>query len=108
MLTDTRQYTVGYVPNQGYGNPAPAINLKGRWLEKAGFTRSTPIMVTVVGKHLVITQLPRKALLNDVLPRVKHLSLKAQQELAQIINGLLVQEQAAGYNDRAAKKGVET
>lgn len=94
---DTRHYTVGYVPNGGYSNPAPAINLKGRWLEKAGFTRGTPIIVTIVNGHLVISPLPRQSLLNNIMHKVEHLSEEGQRQLVQIINGLVVQEQQEQY-----------
>jgi toxic protein SymE len=66
-LVSQRQYTVGYVPNGGKPNPIPAINLKGKWLEQAGFTQGTPIVVTIIGEHILITTQPRRSLMNEVL-----------------------------------------
>ncbi|CDG22284.1 conserved protein of unknown function [Xenorhabdus poinarii G6] len=49
-----RYYTVGYVPQCGRPNPAPAITLKGRWLEELGFLTNHPVTVTAERGRLVI------------------------------------------------------
>jgi toxic protein SymE len=65
-IQEQHHYTVGYLPNGGFANPAPAINLKGRWLERAGFTTGTLIKVAVVDGQLIISPLSRTSLLNDI------------------------------------------
>jgi len=45
---------VGYIRDWQTHEPAPAITLKGGWLEEAGFATDTPFTIAVERGQLVI------------------------------------------------------
>src|SRR5699024_470631 len=50
----TRAYTVGYLAGQP-NTSTPTIHLKGKWLNAAGFTTGSAVIVRVMPGCLVIT-----------------------------------------------------
>ncbi|PXZ04778.1 SymE family type I addiction module toxin [Gilliamella apicola] len=53
-----RRYTVGYLPPRR-DDSIPAIHLKVKWLNQAGFTTGTPLIIRVMQGCLVITTEPK-------------------------------------------------
>lgn len=51
----SRAYTVGYVRDSRTFEPAPAVTLKGHWLEDAGVGTRTPLEVKVLLDCLILT-----------------------------------------------------
>lgn len=88
-----RQSIVGYVPDT-YRHPQ--IKLKGKWLEQAGFTTGTPLTVRVMDGCLVITSKPQPSLMDTMLQPAEQLSEERQQELATMIEAMLLREQLGG------------
>lgn len=78
-----------------YYNRCPCINLKGNWLQEAGFEADTPIDVRVMKGCLVITTRPKPPqipLTREMLNRTEALPDKARQELCTLVSALLIRE----------------
>ncbi|MCX8962644.1 type I addiction module toxin, SymE family [Erwinia psidii] len=73
----------------------PSINLRGNWLQEAGFETDTPVDVRVMKDCLVITTKPKSPqipLTREMLNRTEALPDKARQELCTLVSVLLIRE----------------
>lgn len=50
----SRQYTVGYLLNNGRPNPSPKLTISGKWLVELGFTIGSSITLTSKTGQLII------------------------------------------------------
>ncbi|WP_413528815.1 SymE family type I addiction module toxin [Rahnella inusitata] len=88
-LKPLRHYIVGYVPNP-YRHPQ--ICVKGKWLEEAGFSTGMPVTIRVMKGCLVITTQPQEKDIQEFLQPARELSAQSQNELMQMINGLVLKD----------------
>jgi len=90
VVFTTRCYTVSYASDAKY-NPFPAVILKGRWLEEAGFATGIPIEVKVLPECLILTvqkplliPLPEPEIM-QTLRKVCKLSARKQRQVIELI-----------------------
>ncbi|SFN38165.1 Toxin SymE, type I toxin-antitoxin system [Izhakiella capsodis] len=55
LVPRTRRLHVGYLPNQGKGNPKPQIKLSGDWLAVFGFIPGKAVQLEAQSGRLIIT-----------------------------------------------------
>jgi len=90
VVPTTRCYTVSYASDAKY-NPLPAVILKGRWLEEAGFTTGIPIEVKVLQGCLILTVQqplptpPPEPEIMQTLRKVCKFSARKQQQVTELI-----------------------
>jgi len=90
VVSTTRCYTVSYASDAKY-NPLPAVILKRRWLEAAGFATGIPIEVKVLPDCLILTvQKPQAAPplepeIMQTLRKVCKLSARKQRQVTELI-----------------------
>lgn len=88
MPTTTRAYTVGYVRDSRTFEPAPAVTLKGHWLEEAGFETGTPLEVRVMDGCMILTvkpPSPEPEVIQTLRQLCPKLSARKQRELLGMI-----------------------
>ncbi len=91
MPTTTRAYTVGYVRDSRTFEPAPAVTLKGHWLEEAGFPTGTPLKIRVMPGCLILTAQeplpapPPEPEIMQTLRKVCKLSARKQRQVTELI-----------------------
>ncbi|QLH62815.1 SymE family type I addiction module toxin [Serratia symbiotica] len=86
--TTTRAYTVSYIRDSRTFEPAPAVTLKGHWLEQAGFETGTPLEVKVLPDCLILTvkkPSPEPEVIQALRQLCPKLSARKQRELMELI-----------------------
>lgn len=98
--TTTRAYTVSYIRDSRTFEPAPAVTLKGHWLEQAGFETGTPLEVKVLPDCLILT-VKKPSAEPEVVQALRQvcdkLSARKQRQITEFIQVI------AGPQKRAAK-----
>lgn len=88
---DLHRIKVSYATRYSDHESIPALNLKGKWLEAAGFATGTEADIRVMKGCLVITarpvtQAPEEPELMQALRRVCKLSARKQKQVQAFIN----------------------
>lgn len=81
-----------YEQSMGGGNytPVPAILLKGKWLEEAGFKSGEYVEVVVEGDKITLTKTtpPEASSKKSLEEKIKDLDPEQRKKLAQMIDSL--------------------
>lgn len=76
---------MGYVRDSRTFEPAPAVTLKGRWLDEAGFETGAALKVRVMPGCLVLTAQEPEPELMQALKKVCKLSACKQRQVTELI-----------------------
>ncbi|MCT4706362.1 SymE family type I addiction module toxin [Enterobacteriaceae bacterium H16N7] len=97
-----RRYTVGYIRDWQTHEPAPAITLKGYWLEDAGFATGTPLKIRVMPGCLVLTAQeplpapPPEPEIMQTLKKVCKLPIRKQRQITDFIEMIMAKKASVG------------
>ena len=95
LTSNKRQITVGYASRYPDYRRTPAINMKGQWLEEAGFASGTAVEVKVMKGCIVLTTQQQENELMQSLRQACKLSARKQKQVLEFIKVIAGKQKAA-------------